>query len=134
MSDPSDTPDNSANKPKASDGKPADEAIAAPQSDVTPEAVDPVSARQRQIILHDKTNNRLAYGVTAGFFLMIILLFIPALSINLAEGTKNILFTLLGVVATGWSNIIGYYFGSSAGSNQKSQTIDAMLAKQPPIT
>lgn len=105
-------------------------------------------ARQMQIKLHDKTNQRLAYSVTAGFFVLIVLVvFYPDLvkdgttAITDTNGNKvsipnpsetamrNILFTLLGVVATGWSNIIGFYFGSSAGSEQKSQTLSAALAQ-----
>lgn len=87
-----------------------------------------ISAQQRQIALHDKTNQWLAYGVTAGFFLLIVLLFFfPGSGAN--DGARNLLFTLLGVVGTGWATIISYYFGSSMGSNQKSQTIDAILNK-----
>ena len=37
------------------------------------------------------------------------------------------LYTLLGVLATAWANIIGFYFGSSVGSLQKSQTLQASL-------
>lgn len=92
---------------------------------------DPISARQRQIALHDETNKWLAYSVTGGFFLMIALLFIPGLG-KVDDGVRNLLFTLLGVVGTGWATIISYYFGSSMGSNQKSQTLDALLAKRPP--
>lgn len=81
--------------------------------------------------MHDQTNQWLAYGVTTGFFLLIILLFFRNTG-NGADGSSNLLFTLLGVVGTGWATIIGYYYGSSMGSNQKSQTIDSILAKQPP--
>jgi hypothetical protein len=98
------------------------------------------SARSMQIKLHDKVNQRLAYAVTAGFFVLIILIiFYPYFFANsqdaVDQGVRNLLFTLLGVVATGWSNIIGFYFGSSAGSEQKSQTLSAALdqanAKKP---
>jgi hypothetical protein len=46
---------------------------------------------------------------------------------NVDGGVKDLLFTLLGVVATGWANIIGFCFGSSVGSAQKSQTISSAL-------
>jgi hypothetical protein len=91
-------------------------------------SVDRTSARARQIALHDQTNMWLAYGVTAIFFILILLLiFAPRLKIEIDGDLKDLLFTLLGVVATGWANIIGYYFGSSAGSAQKSQAINAAL-------
>ena len=45
---------------------------------------------------------------------------------------KELLFTLFGVVATGWANIIGFYFGSSASSAQKSQTISTALLQKTP--
>lgn len=32
---------------------------------------------------------------------------------------RDLVFTLLGVIATGWATIIGYYYGSSSGSAQK---------------
>ncbi len=91
-------------------------------------ADDRAGARARQVALHDQTNMWLAYGVTAVFFILILLLiFSPLLGLNVEGGLKDLLFTLLGVVATGWANIIGYYFGSSAGSAQKSQAINAAL-------
>ena len=40
------------------------------------------------------------------------------------------LYTLLGVLATAWANIIGFYFGSAVGSLQKSQTLQASLLQQ----
>jgi hypothetical protein len=90
---------------------------------------DTDSARQMQIKTHDRTNKYLAYIVTAGFFGLITFLMYtvehPIAQID--GGLKDLMFTLLGVVATGWANIIGFYFGSSAGSAQKSQTIAAAL-------
>jgi hypothetical protein len=88
---------------------------------------DTDKARQRQIESHDNTNAWLAYIVTAGFFLIIGILIFAG---NVVDyGAKNILYTLLGVVGTGWANIIGFYFGSSAGSQQKSATISAALLR-----
>ncbi len=87
-----------------------------------------VAARQRQVEMQDRTNQILAYLVTCAFFGLIVLLIL--LPQWIGDGTtKDLLFTLLGVVATGFSNIIGYYFGSSAGSKQKSATINAALGQ-----
>jgi hypothetical protein len=67
-----------------------------------------------------KVGRWLAYGISIAFFAIIIALIVA----NNFPGTtgpyKDILLTLLGVVATGWANIIGFYFGSSAGSKEKS--------------
>ncbi|HZP46077.1 MAG TPA: hypothetical protein VFB15_10545 [Candidatus Binataceae bacterium] len=88
---------------------------------------DTQDARRRQVETHDWTNMVLAFGVTIGFFvLLFVLLFGGGVGVN--GGLRDLLFTLLGVVATGWANIIGFYFGTSAGSAQKSQAInDALL-------
>jgi hypothetical protein len=81
---------------------------------------------QRQIIAHDFTNQVLAYLVTGAFFALIVLLMFSTKA-TIDAGVKDLLFTLLGVVATGWANIIGFYFGSSVGSAQKSQAISSAL-------
>lgn len=87
-----------------------------------------------QTELHDKTAKHLAYGVSIGFFLLVGgLLVVAGFKVQIDGGAKDLLFTLLGVVATAWANIIGYYFGSSAGSAQKSKTIsDTLIQLQNP--
>jgi hypothetical protein len=72
---------------------------------------DTLDARKRQIELHDNTNRVLAYVVTGGFFLLILVVTFFSGRFD-DSAVKNLLFTLLGVVATGWANIIGFYFGS----------------------
>jgi hypothetical protein len=99
-----------------------------PSYDMTQTDLDNTKdARERQITLHDNTNKWLAYGISVGFFVLIFVLLLTHISNNIDEGVRNLLFTLLGVVATGWATIIGYYFGSSAGSKQKSQTLTSAL-------
>ena len=85
-------------------------------------------ARRRQITLHDTTNAVLAYLVTVMFASVLISLIFFGKYIETPG--KEILFTLLGVLGTQWANIIGFYFGSSASSQQKSQTISSALAQQ----
>jgi hypothetical protein len=88
-----------------------------------------LDARKRQIALHDDTNRWLAYGVSLAFFVLIVVV-IAVPDTHWGTGAvKDLLFTLLGVVATGWANVIGYYFGSSAGSQQKSMAINAALSQ-----
>jgi len=81
-------------------------------------------ARSRQIASHDLTNQWLAYGVSGGFLAIILLVLFAPLN---TSPLKELLYTLIGVVATGWANIIGFYFGSSAGSLQKSQAMGEAL-------
>jgi hypothetical protein len=85
--------------------------------------------RARQVQHNDATSRHLAYGVTGAFFLLIVLLLFVGDRFTTQEGVRNLLFTLLGVVATGWTTIISYYFGSSSGSSQKTQTLATMLEK-----
>jgi hypothetical protein len=93
-----------------------------------PVPADPVPAGQAQVATHDATSKWLAYIVTAAFFVLIgLLVYFRHGDPTFDPDVKNLLFILLGVVATGWANIIGFYYGSSAGSAQKSQTISTAL-------
>ena len=90
---------------------------------------DTADARQRQISLHDITNSILAYATTAAFVLVLVVLVFFGMHVDAT--VKDLLFTLLGVLATGWATVIGYYFGSSVGSSQKTQAINDALLRQP---
>jgi hypothetical protein len=93
------------------------------------------AARALQSAGHDRTSRNLAYGVTSMFFLLVLILVVISCicgqqGVAIDGDIKNLLFTLFGVIATGWANIIGYYFGSSAGSAQKTQAMSDALANQ----
>lgn len=83
------------------------------------------SARKREIIVLDKTPRNLAYGISAGFFsILIAMLFfeVPATS-------RDILNVMLGTLGAGFSGVLGFYFGSSAGSAKKTE----LLSRAEPI-
>jgi F0F1-type ATP synthase membrane subunit c/vacuolar-type H+-ATPase subunit K len=80
---------------------------------------DRENARNREILVRDKVPAILAIGVTLGFFGLLgaMLWFSPPAS------NKDLLNIMLGSLGTAWIAIIGYYFGSSKGSDDKNQII-----------
>jgi hypothetical protein len=84
------------------------------------------SARNREIQVRDGTNQIHAYAITLGFFgtLGYILKFgLPQQN----EAAKNVLLMLVGSLGTAWTTgVVGYYFGSSSGSERKTDLISRM--------
>jgi hypothetical protein len=93
---------------------------------------DTENARLMQMQSHDSTARWLAFGVSVVFGAVLLLILIGAFwcKVDVSEGVKPLLYTLLGVLATSWANIIGFYFGSSAGSMQKSQALSSALMQR----
>ncbi len=76
------------------------------------------SARQREAAVKDKTNRNLAY--------FIILSFVCVVGFTLAGMTKveSVLAgTLIGYLSAKAEQVLAYYFGSSAGSQRKTEII-----------
>lgn len=86
-------------------------------------ADDRASARQREIAVKDSTPRNLAYLYTGGYFVMIGALF----KFGIPEASKDLLNTLIGILSAAEVGIITYYFGSSAGSAKKSETMERIL-------
>ena len=83
-------------------------------------ALDRQDARRMQIATHDTTTRNLAYFVTAGFFVVLVLLIVyPQIMPSTNSDAKAVIQTLLGVLGTAWVSIISFYFGSSVGSKEK---------------
>lgn len=89
---------------------------------------DVQGARQRQLA-HEKVTGGsdvnlyvLAWTVIGGFFGLMALLCFR----DLPADSNGVVFLLFGSLATGFGQVLAYFFGSSAGSQKKS----AMLAEQ----
>ena len=82
---------------------------------------DVQSARGREIEMTKTTGKRdltmigLTWITIIGFFAILgIIIFVPV-----PKGTQPLLYILLGVLGTNCTNIYGFYFGSSQGSQDK---------------
>jgi hypothetical protein len=88
-------------------------------------AGDRDSARKREIAVGDRTVRNLAYAITLGFFgILVGLMFV-----NIPPESKGVLYVMLGSLGTAWTGVVGYYFGTTAGSKQKTE----LLARAQPI-
>lgn len=80
---------------------------------------DRASARQMQISTKSWTAPFLAMFVTFGFFgVLAVMMFY-----QLPQATHDALMLMLGSLGTAWTGVIAYYFGSSAGSDRKTELL-----------
>jgi hypothetical protein len=89
-------------------------------------AADRASAREMQIQTKSILPGVLAVLVTFGFF---GLLGLSAFH-TMPKSSEKILDVMTGSLGTAWIMIITYYFGSSAGSDRKTE----LLAQAPPVS
>jgi hypothetical protein len=83
------------------------------------------SARKREMTVKDNTPRNLAYLITGGYFLVVGLLMMGVIP---TEG-KDMLYLMLGTLGTAWTGCIAYYFGSTKGSQTKTD----LLARSQPV-
>ena len=69
----------------------------------------------------NQDNNKyiLAWFLGAGFFTLIMVL----IFVDIKEGSKEIVYTLLGSFGTAFGMAINYFFGSSEGSKEKTKLL-----------
>lgn len=82
-------------------------------------AGDRDSARQMQRETRDWTPKVLAFFITFGFFgaLVWILIF------GIPKTGTEVLLMMLGSLSTSWTGVVQFYYGSSAGSKQKTDAL-----------
>lgn len=89
-------------------------------------AADRDSARQMQTTTKDWIPRVLAVGVTIGFFGIVGYI----LHYGLPASGGEALLMLIGTLGTAWTSVMGFYFGSSAGSQQKTDALTAALGNK----
>jgi hypothetical protein len=89
------------------------------------DAADRSSAREREVKTGDWTPRALAGAVTLGFFGVLGYMIAYGLPTQGGEA----LLVMLGTLGTAWGGIVSYYFGSSAGSKEKSEAMNRMTRK-----
>jgi hypothetical protein len=85
-------------------------------SDYSTEVSDRINARSNAQLYKDFLRH-MAYVVTLGFFLALGLLFLP---ININANARELLFMLVGMLASKWQTIIDFFYGSTHAQNNLS--------------
>lgn len=84
------------------------------------------SARNREIKTKDLTPKILAGFVTAGYFGVLFYMLRNGLP---QHGGSEAMLVMLGTLGTAWGGVVAYYFGSSAGSKEKTDAMNRMVLK-----
>jgi hypothetical protein len=82
------------------------------------EVEDRKSARDMQATTRSMMPPLLAGAVTIGFFSIMVMMFF-----NKIDSANPAILMMLGSLGTAWTGIIAYYFGSSAGSQAKTDLL-----------
>jgi len=84
------------------------------------------SARKREVDTKDLTPKILAALVTTGYFGVLFYMLTHGLP---TTGGSEAMLVMLGTLGTAWGGVIAYYFGSSAGSKEKTDAINRMVRR-----
>ena len=84
------------------------------------------SARNREIKTKDWTPKLLAGGITIGYFGVLFYMLTHGLP---TTGGSEAMLVMLGTLGTAFGGVMAYYFGSSAGSKEKTEAMNRMVGK-----
>ncbi len=84
------------------------------------------SARNREIKTKDWTPKILAAGITVGYFGVLFYMLTHGLP---TTGGSEAMLVMLGTLGTAFGGVMAYYFGSSAGSKEKTEALNRMAHK-----
>ena len=93
------------------------------------------SARDREVQIatseHAPLINKIVTPVLAlGTVVLSFILFGVIIFVDVQSESKDIIIYVLGALTSAVTMILGYYFGSSVGSKEKSQQLDEILEKK----
>lgn len=83
------------------------------------DAEDRDSARKREMSVGGRMNGTLAVCILCGFFGTMGAMFLGVIP----DGNKDVLFILIGALAQQAGQVVGYYFGSSKSSKDKTSLL-----------
>lgn len=78
---------------------------------------DRESARARQVAVKDKVPAVLSIGITIGFFGVLGLVAFH----GVRDASRDLVNIMLGSLGAAWISVVQYYFGSSSGSDRKTE-------------
>ncbi len=84
------------------------------------------SARNREVATKDWTPRILAALITVGYFGALFYMLRNGLP---PQGGSEAMLVMLGTLGTAWGGVVAYYFGSSAGSKEKTDALNKMVRK-----
>ena len=84
------------------------------------------SARDREVKTRDWTPRILAGLITVGYFGALFYMLRNGLP---QHGGSEAMLVMLGTLGTAWGGVVAYYFGSSAGSKEKTEAMNRMVGK-----
>ena len=93
------------------------------------------SARRREIEIAVSANapfiNKIVTPILVlGTVTLTFILFLVIIFVDVNTQSKDILIYVLGALTSAMTMVLGYYFGSSQGSKEKSQQLDEILDKK----
>ena len=89
------------------------------------DAADRADARARHALMRDWATPALAFFITLGFFAALGF----AMAFGLPEVGREPLLVLIGSLATAWTAVVGFYFGTSNGARRSADAINATLKR-----